>query len=108
MSKSVESAWERWSQAIAGWTPYLTLAISTILSLFQPRQTSTERLGTAVLVALTAAWVFLMYTRAPTPRRNHSVRIGGLFRRSTGARLRADVAPADLLRLRDHRVLPRL
>jgi signal transduction histidine kinase len=75
MSQSEESAWERWGKALADWTPYVTLGASTILSLLQPGQTWTDSVETAALVALAAAWVFFMYTRAPEPRRAHSVRM---------------------------------
>jgi signal transduction histidine kinase len=75
MLQSADSAWGRWNQVLAGWTPYITLAASTILSLIQPGQTWTGRVETAALVALAAAWVYLMYTRAPEPRRAHSVRM---------------------------------
>lgn len=75
MSQPIDSAWERWSQRLADWIPYLTLAFSTILSLVQPDQSWTERVGTAAWGALAAAWVLWMYTRAPAPRRAHSVRM---------------------------------
>jgi signal transduction histidine kinase len=68
MSQSTDSAWERWSQAFGNWIPYLTLALSTILSLARPGQATPERLWTVALAAAAAAWVFFMYTRAPEPR----------------------------------------
>jgi signal transduction histidine kinase len=82
-SQSAEAGWERWSQMIGDWLPYVTLAISTILSLLQPGQTWTESLGTLALAALSAVWVFLMYTRAPTDKHAQPVRMivyfGGLL-----------------------------
>jgi signal transduction histidine kinase len=75
MSQPAGLAWERWGQALADWIPYIALAISTILSLIQSNQTWTEYTGTFALVALAAAWVFFMYTRAPTPRHAHRVRM---------------------------------
>jgi signal transduction histidine kinase len=72
---SAEIVWARWSQAISTWLPYFTLATATILSLIQPGLTGTARLETLAWVALAAAWVFLMYTRAPEPRLNHPARM---------------------------------
>lgn len=63
------SAWERWGQALENWAPYLTLAIAALLSLAQPGQDWAAHLGTAIWVGLAGAWVFVMYTRVPEPRR---------------------------------------
>lgn len=76
---SANAAWERWSQALTEWLPYLTLAIATILSLIQPDQTWTERGGTVALVALAAAWVFSMFSRAPEPRHRRRLRMAIYF-----------------------------
>ena len=45
------------------------------MSLAWSTDTASERLVTAVLIALAAAWVFLGYTRAPRPRQAHPVRM---------------------------------
>jgi signal transduction histidine kinase len=74
-SQSAESVWERCGQVIGNWLPYFTLAISTVLSLIQPGQTRSESGGTIALVALAAAWVFALHTRAPKPRRAHPMRM---------------------------------
>src|SRR5690606_12463885 len=47
---------------------YVTLAIPTGLSLVQPGQTASEQIETVLLVALAAAWIVFIYTRAPVPR----------------------------------------
>jgi len=74
-SQSAESAWNNWSQVIGNWLPYLSLAISTILSMIQPGQTWTTRTETVIEVAVAAGWVFWMFTRVPEPRRAHSTRM---------------------------------
>lgn len=79
MLKRTDLAWERCAKALNAWIPYVTLAISTLLSLIQPHQTVTSRLGTALLVALAAAWVFFMYTRARQPRRERPARMALYF-----------------------------
>jgi signal transduction histidine kinase len=42
--------------------PYILLGLATTLALLTPGQTTRERLGTAALVALAAAWALFMYT----------------------------------------------
>src|SRR4051812_39199909 len=66
--------WERWGQVLGDWIAYLTLTLSTILSLIQVPTgrgwpESVEIIG---LVAVAAGWVFWMYTRTPQPRRDHA------------------------------------
>ena len=79
MSQSRNTAWERWSQAIADWLPYSTLTISMFLSQVQPGQAMMERGQTAALVIAAALWVWFMYTRTPKPRRAHSARMAIYF-----------------------------
>jgi signal transduction histidine kinase len=81
MEEPALSLWERCSRAVVDWIPYLTLTVSTILSLGLTRggQTWAERVGNAALVAVAAAWVYVMYTRAPTPRRDHPRRMAVYF-----------------------------
>jgi signal transduction histidine kinase len=46
--------------------PYILLGLGAVLALLSQDQTNSERLGTAALVAVTAAWVLGMYTlRSP-------------------------------------------
>lgn len=83
MTSSSNTTWERWSETLVDGLPYLTLTISTIVSLFQPEQTVLARVETTAWAALAATWVFFMYTRTPTPRHLHSTRMrvyfGGLL-----------------------------
>jgi signal transduction histidine kinase len=57
--------WERRFEKVLEVLPYALLAGSAVLSLIQPGQTLGDRLGTAGLVALAAAWVLFMYTLRP-------------------------------------------
>jgi hypothetical protein len=57
--------WERRFEKVLEVLPYALLAGSAVLSLIQPGQTRGDRLATAGLVALTAAWVLSMYTLRP-------------------------------------------
>ncbi len=74
-SPEAPSFYERWGDALTDWCPYVTLAVASILSLAWSTDSASERLVTAVLVALAVAWVFLGYTRAPRPRQAHPVRM---------------------------------
>jgi hypothetical protein len=57
--------WERRFEKILEVLPYALLAGSAVLSLIQPGQTAGDRLVTAGLVALAAAWVLSMHTLRP-------------------------------------------
>ena len=54
--------WEGWFNRALRWVPYATLTISTAVALAQPDQSWSHRLGTLALVAVTASWVYVMYT----------------------------------------------
>ena len=69
------SLYERWGDRLNDWCPYVTLALSSVLALAWSKDSASERLVTAGLVAIAALWVFLGYTRAPTPRQAHPVRM---------------------------------
>lgn len=75
MAAPIDSTWERWNLALMRWSPYVSLAISLILTLPQPSQTWNDRIEILVLAALATLWIFLLYTRAPEPRRAHRVRM---------------------------------
>jgi signal transduction histidine kinase len=67
------SLYERWSDRLTDWCPYVTLAVASALGLAWSTETTGERVLTAGLVVLAALWVFLGYTRAPQPRKAHPV-----------------------------------
>ena len=72
---SVPSLYERWNDRLVDWCPYVTLAVSSVLSLTSSTDNAGERLLTAGLVAVAALWVYLGYTRAPRPRKAHPARM---------------------------------
>jgi signal transduction histidine kinase len=61
--------WERWNDASQEWVAYLLLSIATVFALVRPDHTPGERLVTLGLVGVTAAWIFVGFTRVPEPRR---------------------------------------
>jgi signal transduction histidine kinase len=75
MSRSADAVWERRNEKLQDWIAYFTLAIATVFSLIQPDQSRTGRIEIVVLATLTAAWVFVLYTRTPRPRCDHPIRI---------------------------------
>ncbi len=79
MAAPVDSTWERWNLLLSRWIPYATLAASSLLALPQPSLGGGDRLTILGLVALAAAWVYLMYTRTPEPRRAHQARMRVYF-----------------------------
>ena len=73
------SSYERWSDRLTDWCPYVTLAMSSILVLAFSEESVAERIVTAALVAIAALWVYFGYTRAPQPRREHRLWMGLYF-----------------------------
>ena len=71
--------WERRFEQVLEVLPYALLAGSAVLSLIQPGQTSADRLTTAGLVALAAAWVLTMYTLRPPRWRERTVPMAVYF-----------------------------
>jgi signal transduction histidine kinase len=69
------SAWQRWSEALGLWVPYIGIALSTVQMFTQASQSIEARLGSLGLLAIAGVWVYLMYTRAPEPRTAHRTRM---------------------------------
>lgn len=61
--------WERWNDLSLDWVAYALLAFSTVVALLRPDREPNERLITVGVVAVTAAWIYALYTRVPAPRR---------------------------------------
>jgi signal transduction histidine kinase len=70
-----ESSFERWRDRLIDWCPYVTLAVASVLSLSWSTDAVGDHLVVAGLVVLATVWVFLGYTRAPTPREAHQPRM---------------------------------
>src|SRR5262245_57614407 len=89
------SRWERASAALVGWCGYVLLAAGTVLSLTLPGWTSSEALGTILLVGIALAWVYFVYTRTQAPRPAHRVRMlvffAGLLVLASALMLRASL-----------------
>lgn len=69
------SRWERWNDASLETVGYVFLAIATALALLRPDRAPNDRLITLGIVALAAAWMVVVFTRAPQPRRRRSNRM---------------------------------
>jgi len=74
-SDEVDARWERWNTASMERVAYLTLAVSTAFAVLRPDREPGERLVTLALVALSAAWVYALFTRSPKPRTDHRARM---------------------------------
>ena len=61
--------WERWNDASLEWIAYIFLGVSTIFAMLRPDHEPYERLITLALVGVTAAWIYVFFTRVPEPRR---------------------------------------
>nr|MDP9494716.1 histidine kinase [Actinomycetota bacterium] len=72
ISLSQLSSWERGFDLVVVWVPYVTLLMGTGLSLLSSNQSSTDRLLTVAWAAVTATWVFFMFTRAGERRKSQT------------------------------------
>lgn len=70
-----ERSWESWGLLIRTWLPYGTLGIALVLAWIQPGQSWREYLETTLLTVLAAAWVTLLYLRAPERWSRRSLRM---------------------------------
>jgi signal transduction histidine kinase len=77
--QSANFSWERWDRVIGEWVPYLTLALSAILSQISAGQDWSERAGTAGLITVSVVWVFLLFSRSPKPREGQRLRMRVYF-----------------------------
>jgi signal transduction histidine kinase len=71
--------WERWGELSIEWAAYLLLALATVFALLTSDPRYAVDLGTLAAVAVAAAWVYVMFTRAPQPRSNHPDRMAAYF-----------------------------
>jgi signal transduction histidine kinase len=81
MSEAMKPAWERFGDRMVDVAGYALLAIATILGVLGGPRDITEpadtawRLTTLAIAAVAAAWIYVLYTRMPPPRRADHVRI---------------------------------
>ena len=81
MSGATKPSWERFGDRMVDVCGYVLLAVATILGVLSgPRDTAapadaTWRLTTLAIAAVSAAWIYVFYTRMPPPRRADHRRI---------------------------------
>ena len=79
MSGSTKPGWERFGDAMVGWCGYLLLVPATVLGLLAGPKDLAWQATTLGIVALTAAWIYLMFTRLRPPWQEHRLRVGVFF-----------------------------
>jgi signal transduction histidine kinase len=85
MSASTKPSWERFGDRMVDVCGYVLLAASTVLGVVSgPRDATVPadtvwRLTTLAIAAVAAAWIYVLYTRMPPPRRADHVRISVFF-----------------------------
>ena len=79
MTASTKPGWERFGDAMVGWCGYLLLAPATVLALLAGPNDLAWQATTLGIVALTAAWIYLLFTRLRPPRQEHRLRVGVFF-----------------------------
>jgi signal transduction histidine kinase len=79
MSGSSKPSWERFGDAMVGWCGYLLLVPATVICLLSGPKDVVWQATTLGIVALTASWIYLMFTRLPPPRQEHPLRVGVFF-----------------------------
>jgi signal transduction histidine kinase len=79
MNASDKPAWERFGDAMIGWCGYVLLVPPTIFAVVTGAGDPAWVAVTLALVAATAGWIYVMYTRLPPPRQAHRLRVGLFF-----------------------------
>ena len=79
MSGSTKPGWERFGDAMVGWCGYFLLVPATVLGLLAGPKDLAWQATTLAIVALSAAWIYLLFTRLRPPRQEHRLRVGVFF-----------------------------
>lgn len=79
MSASAKPAWERFGDAMVAWCGYALLVPATAVGLLSGPKEPSWQATTLAIAAVTAGWIYLMFTRLPPPRQTHRLRIGVFF-----------------------------
>ena len=79
LNAPMKPAWERFGDAMIGWCGYVLLALATVLALLTGPKSLAWQATTLAIVAGTAAWIYLMFTRASLPKQAHRLRMGVFF-----------------------------
>ena len=79
MTASSRPGWERWNDRLLGWCAYILLAIPTVLMVLGATRDAGGRPMTLAIVAVAAAWIYLLFTRLSMPRQAHRLRMHVFF-----------------------------
>jgi signal transduction histidine kinase len=79
MTTAQKPGWERYGDAMVGWCGYFLLVPATILALLAGPKDIAWQITTLAIAALTAAWIYLVFTRLPLPRQKHRLRVAVFF-----------------------------
>ena len=79
MNPSAKPTWERFGDAMVGWCGYVLLALSTVLALVTGPKSLEWQATTLAIVAATAGWIYLLFTRLPPPKHEHRIRVAVFF-----------------------------
>jgi signal transduction histidine kinase len=79
MDAATKPTWERVGDALVGWCGYIFLAIATVIGLaLGPKQPAWQA-TTLAIAAVSAGWIYVMFTRLPPPRQSHRLRVAAFF-----------------------------
>ena len=79
MNATTKPPWERFGDLLVARCGYVLLAVATILGLLEGPADATFRLTTLGIAGAATAWIYVLYTRMPEPRRDDHVRVGVFF-----------------------------
>jgi len=79
MRSSDKPAWERFGDAMLDWGGFVLLAIGTATVVLDGKGDAARLAPTLAIVAAAAAWMVVLYTRAPSPRREQHARMRVFF-----------------------------
>ena len=79
MNASVKPGWERFGDAMVGWCGYVLLVPPTVFAIVAGIGDPAWLAMTLAIAAVTAGWIYLMYTRLPPPRQAHRLRMAVFF-----------------------------
>ena len=79
MTASSRPGWERWNDRLLGSCAYILLAIPTVLMVLGATRDAGGRPMTLAIVAVAAAWIYLLFTRLSMPRQAHRLRMYAFF-----------------------------
>ena len=71
--------WDRVNETLVDSCGYLLLAVATVLGLIGGEGDPGWRLTTIAIAAAAAAWIYVMYTRLPRPKKEQRLRIVVFF-----------------------------